>query len=396
MLVCASKAMARRSTPRQSSPQRASRARRAGGRSRRVLLIGFADAGVLLGLTEAKAKDWLLARRVRAADGRASGSFDVATIAAALPASRRRGFLERARVMRMQTRTGRNWVAGYPELVAQWHPTKNDDDLFPDEVSYGSHRPIWWKCPVAADHEWQARALSRTTGRTGCPCCAGLKVSVTNSLETVAPRIAGEWHPSKNGRTKPEGVVALSNKSYWWKCPKGPDHEWRASVDNRVIRKSGCPFCAGRKVSVTNNLTVVAPELARQWDEKRNRPLRPRDFTPGSRRSVWWTCEQGPDHRWRARISERSRGRGCPLCGGRRPSSTNSLAAAHPDIAREWHPTKNGRLGPKDVTASAARVVWWQCEKGHTWRVGVCQRTARRKTGCPQCAGRTPKKRTKR
>ena len=58
--------------------------------------------------------------------------------------------LARARVetraLRLRAATSRHWVAGYPRLLAEWHPTKNGD-LFPDEVRYGSNTPIWWRCP---------------------------------------------------------------------------------------------------------------------------------------------------------------------------------------------------------------------------------------------------------
>jgi Probable Zinc-ribbon domain len=47
---------------------------------------------------------------------------------------------------RLAARTSRKWVAGYPRLLAELHPT-NDGDLFPDEVSYGSGKRIWWTCP---------------------------------------------------------------------------------------------------------------------------------------------------------------------------------------------------------------------------------------------------------
>jgi hypothetical protein len=43
--------------------------------------------------------------------------------------------------LRMRGHGSRYWVAGYPRLLAQWHPTRNGD-LFPDEVSFGSGKRI--------------------------------------------------------------------------------------------------------------------------------------------------------------------------------------------------------------------------------------------------------------
>lgn len=36
-----------------------------------------------------------------------------------------------------------------------------------------------------------------------------------------------------------------------------------------------------------------------------------------------------------------------------------SLAETNPELAKEWHPTKNGALKPTDVTADSNRKVWW-------------------------------------
>ena len=59
-----------------------------------------------------------------------------------------------------------------PELVAEWHPTKNN--IRPCDISKGSTKKVWWlgKC----GHEWLASPNDRThcTHRiSGCPYCAG-------------------------------------------------------------------------------------------------------------------------------------------------------------------------------------------------------------------------------
>ncbi|HSN23256.1 MAG TPA: zinc-ribbon domain-containing protein, partial [Methylomicrobium sp.] len=59
------------------------------------------------------------------------------------------------------------------------------------------------------------------------------------------------------------------------------------------------------------------------------------------------------------------------------PKLTESynLYVLRPDLAKEWHPTKNGNLGPKDVTPGSAKKIWWLCEKGHWWQASVRCRT---------------------
>src|SRR5262249_26372557 len=155
---------------------------------------------------------------------------------------------------------------------------------------------------------------------------------------------------------------------------------------NRRTRGAGCPFCAGSRVSVTNGLATVAPALASEWHPTKNGALRPSDVVGGSRRRVWWRCPGGRDHVWQTTLAKRYRGQGCPFCSGRRVSSATSLAVRAPEIAREWHPTKNGALRPTDVTRGTRRRVWWKCPEGddHEWAVAICVRTGA-KGFCPFC-----------
>ena len=53
----------------------------------------------------------------------------------------------------------------------------------------------------------------------------GRKLSVTDSLATVAPEVAAQWHLTKNGASTPADLVANSCKKYWFTCDAGPDHE---------------------------------------------------------------------------------------------------------------------------------------------------------------------------
>ena len=159
----------------------------------------------------------------------------------------------------------RKTLADFPDVAAQWHPTENGDRT-PDQVVAGPHKKVWWKCDKGPDHDWEATLSSRTSG-TGCPYCAGQRVSVTNSLAKLFPDIASQWHPTRNADLTPAQVVAGSNKKYWWKCDKESDHEWDATMASRTKRGTGCPYCAGQRVSVTNSLAKLFPDIAGGiWD----------------------------------------------------------------------------------------------------------------------------------
>jgi hypothetical protein len=132
---------------------------------------------------------------------------------------------------------------------------------------------------------------------------------------------------------------------------------------------------------------VLAPEVAAQWHPTKNGALTSREVAVHSNRLAWWKCPKGDDHEWQIRIASRTKPNehtGCPFCSNRRVSKTNVLAGTFPKVARQWHPTKNGELTPRDVTRNTNRYAWWRCAFGHEWRALISQRT-RVGTGCPHC-----------
>jgi len=284
-------------------------------------------------------------------------------------------------------RRGSVSLARFPDLASSLHGSKNGK-LDPQKIAAGSTRRLWWRCRKGPDHVWQATPNHRSQGQ-GCPFCAGKRVSVTNSLARVAPQVARQWHPMLNGKLTPRDVTSGSDRIVWWKCPGGPDHVWQSAVELRGRRGIGCPFCAGHRASRTNSLARRRPDLAAEWHPTRNGKLTPRDVTTGSVRKVWWRCLKRARHVWDAPIANRVHGTGCPRCLGIAPIGQRTVAYRAPQIAAQWHPTKNGTLTPHDIVLFSKQRVWWLCPKGpdHEWQTKPDARFAA-KTRCPFCAGR--------
>lgn len=270
----------------------------------------------------------------------------------------------------------------FPELAAQWHPVKNHE-LQPSQVSKGSRRSVWWRCENG--HEWQAVVKSRTSG-TGCPYCANKKNLVgENDLATTHPELAAQWHPTKNGELTPQQVVRGNVRKVWWRCSAG--HEWRAQISARAMG-SGCPVCSNRKIIPgVNDLASCYPVLAAQWMWEKNAPLRPDQVSVFSNKRVWWQCPLG--HQWQNTIAHRAKaGSDCPVCANKVVlPGFNDLQSQMPEIAKDWHPTLNGKLTPEMVTVGSSQRAWWHCDYGHVWKAIVSSRTGKGKCGCPACAG---------
>lgn len=201
----------------------------------------------------------------------------------------------------------------HPKLAEQWNDERNGN-LSPVSVSAGSAQKVWWRCEKG--HEWKAAIMSRSQG-AGCPVCAGKKVIAgDNDLVTAFPDIAAEWHPTLNGTLTPENVTSYSNRSVWWMCELG--HEYQAAVGHRTQTRSGCPYCAGRKVMPGfNDLATKDPKVCQEWAQDLNGTLTPQMVTVASHKKVWWRCSEG--HTWKAVIASRTGARrhGCPECAGK-------------------------------------------------------------------------------
>ena len=208
-------------------------------------------------------------------------------------------------------------------------------------------------------------------------------------------QLMAEWDWEENSQLgcEPHTITYGSTVKVWWVCHEG--HKWEASPNNRSTGR-GCPYCAKKQRLITKRKTIISRygslasnnvDLALQWHPTKNAPLTPEDVSINSNERVWWICSKG--HEWNAVIYSRTNGSDCPVCSGHKVvSSINDLATIRPDLAKQWHPTKNGELKPSTVTAGNGKKVWWVCEKEHQWEARIDHRN--HGIGCPYCSGRYP------
>ena len=306
----------------------------------------------------------------------------------------------------------------YPELIKDWHSTKNGA-LKPDQVTKFSTKRVWWLCSNCS-FEWETVVADRTSREAGCPACyrAQREYQKTNyvkaerkpiiigktdvprkwyesggkeyqTLAEAHPKIAREWHPQKNDHWTSSDFSHASGVKVWWKCNKGPDHEWQATISHRTKRNHGCPFCSGHRVSKTSSLEALFPKVAKQWHPTKNGKLKPSEVKPGSDKKAFWMCLKDKEHQWEASVGQRTTGTGCPFCSGAKPRKNYCLLSEFPYIAAELHPTKNDGLKGTDLTPKSSKKVFWLCKKDktHEWRATPVDRVLKG-SGCPICAGK--------
>ena len=278
----------------------------------------------------------------------------------------------------------------FPELCGEWHPALNKG-LRPENVLPGTTLKVWWRCQKCGN-EWQANINNRTKGH-GCNVCANAQRKITYHKVRLKTRellidckCVEDWDYEKNEHT-PDYYTKSSSEEVWWKCHKC-GYEWKTAIFNRTRddRKNECPSCTRRILTRgVNDLLTTNPELvAAEWDYDLNKDVKPSDVTQWSHKYVWWKCQKC-GYQYQATPSNRVFGKGCGCCAGRVVvPGINDLATTRPDLALDWHPTKNGTLKPTDVTKGRMNMIWWKCHVcGHEWQDSLNHRNRGR--GCSIC-----------
>ncbi len=302
--------------------------------------------------------------------------------------------------------------SSFPEIALQLHPTKNGN-LTAYDIKPSDKTSVWWKMPYDVpedypiehlrgkhfDFEWKASVYHRIYKSDSCPYLSGKAIwPGFNDLQTLFPNIATDWNYDKNKGLKnkfgkdistPDRISPWSNIKVWWKMSydvpddypiehlrgRHFDFEWEAPANSRVSGKSFCPFLdnGGGTHAVYlgfNDLATTHPDIALQWHPTKNGDLNPQDVTSKSHKKVWWLYPYDDpdtgkhfDFEWKSVIKERINSENiCPFLGNNNPQvwkGFNDLQTLYPEIAAQWHPTKNKNLKPSDVTSTSHIKVWW-------------------------------------
>lgn len=205
-----------------------------------------------------------------------------------------------------------------------------------------------------------------------------LKTSV--SFAKACPEAAIEWFYEKNCGYGPEDFPSMSHVAAWFKC-----HECKYVWQTLIKVRTGGHDCPNCNCGETTDLRDF-PDVLSQFDRSKNKNIDPHKLP--KQKKVWWRCKKAKDHIWYSSFPRKMTNRRCPFCRGVRASSTNNLTK-EPDIAKQFHPTKNGKLKAKDIPLGSKRLIWWKCKKGsdHIWKTTVEDRV-KRGSRCPFCTNR--------
>ena len=186
---------------------------------------------------------------------------------------------------------------GKEYLLEEWDYEKND--LGPENYFPKSEKEVFWKC-IKEPHSYPSPICFRTNYETGCCYCSGKRVlQGFNDFKTWCKKnsreeLLEEWDYGIN-KTLPEEVTRTSHKKIFWKCKKC-NNTYEARLADRTSKKSGCPYCSGRKpIEGKTDLETWCKRNQREdllldWNDELNSGNTAKTFSYASNKRVIWKC----------------------------------------------------------------------------------------------------------
>jgi very-short-patch-repair endonuclease len=221
-------------------------------------------------------------------------------------------------------------------------------------------------------------------------------------LSETHPELVREWHPTKNGNKNPSEYTSSSDSKIMWICPhtclEGCLHEFEATIGNRAKNGSGCPYCSRRKICIHQSIVHTHPEIAKEFHPTKNGDIKVEEIAYGSKKKIWWLCvnkcSEGCLHEYECAPLNRCgiNKQNCPYCCNQQICIHSSIKFTHPEVAKEWHPEKNGDNHPSHYSrGNTTEKFWWICSKKHEWQAIIKNRCLN-SSGCPSCKHKTEAK----
>ena len=332
-------------------------------------------------------------------------------------------------------------LKNYPDVFKEWHPTKNTLD--PNILTFGSRHKAWWICPN--NHVYEARVDHRCRSGSACPLCTHSsskeEIRILTELKSILNvtsrykinnsevdiyiekyKIGIEfdgwyWHKDRYEKDLQKNEILQGHLNYLIRIREKPlkkimgtdieieTQSLSKSTINQLLLKIEYLFSNEDKEKVNNyirhkeyvnediylkylsyfpnpfpenSLEEKFPEIAKEWHPTKNNILRPINFAYGASFNAWWQCKNG--HEWQESINNRTNKKkdyGCYKC-------KSGLQQNFPEIAKEWHPSKNLPLKLIDMKFGSDKKVWWVCAKGHEYEAKINKRTTRNRN-CLTC-----------
>lgn len=202
------------------------------------------------------------------------------------------------------------------------------------------------------------------------------------------------WDHENNPADAWATVTPKARREVAWRCPDCGTRFTARVLD--MTNGPECPDCEPRRRAAwdaayetyQHTPITAVPELAAAWADDADPAA---VLVAGDWRLRRFRCPNGHHPRLSPLTYLQS---GCPHCRGQRTTEEKLAALTlntdehgiNPEIASQWHPSKNGTLRLDRLSPGSRRTVWWyEPSCGHEWQATPAEREKRQRLRCPEC-----------
>lgn len=209
------------------------------------------------------------------------------------------------------------------DILVRWDEKLNK--CKPNEISYGSRKKYWFKCPLN-EHKSELKNInSFTSGRDGAMDCKQCNSIMQYCIDN---NCINKLNLKKNYELGLDlwNIPRTSNIKIWFLCtnkdtPYHNDFNGYECTCAHFVQGSGCPYCSNAKVHSLDSLGQdIINEygedfLWKVWSDKNT--ISPFEIKPKSNIEVWWNClDENKNHKpyLRSCYSSKQCKYRCPEC----------------------------------------------------------------------------------
>ena len=252
------------------------------------------------------------------------------------------------------------------DLLDRWDYEKNQ--CSPKDIGMHTGKSYWFKCPNGI-HESEPHWLKHV--KKGCStefACLQCNSFGQWCLDHNRKDLIDRWDDELNG-VDCFHVSRGSDKSCWFKCPKGI-HESEKHPIKFFTNRYGqygckndipCNKCNSFGQWAIDNFGDNFFNI--YWDKEKNNDINPFKISKASKKKVYFKCVDNKYHgSYEASINSFYNGKRCPYCGFVKLHESDTLGYVYPEVIPLWS-NKNEKT-PFDYSVYTDKKIWLKCDSG--------------------------------
>jgi hypothetical protein len=183
------------------------------------------------------------------------------------------------------------------------------------------------------------------------------------------------WHHTLNKNIRPCDVFLVGRGDFWFKCDEC-SHDFQKKLSAIVNMKTWCPFCSNLKLCANDDCracyekSFASHHRSVHWNDKLNAKKARELFECSHSVKVWFTCNvcSHDFNLFPADVSKQQNSQWCPYCASKKLCANQECkecyakSFASNSRSKNWHPTLNGKITPRNVFKFSMIKRWFICE----------------------------------